>query len=179
MYCRASPLSNFAVGMAKSWQTGAAAPGSALRIRRRLNMSYLPPCIPIRDMQRQGRETRWVTRLTAEAEWVLCRRWRDRHDRSAAHLLVCDSAPVVATIAAAYGRRYGMRADDLIGECYVGLMRALCRFDPDCGERFATYAACRVHAAVQEFLLTNWSSLKLGDRRGTASHVYPCTSAVV
>lgn len=128
--------------------------------------SYLPPSIPVRDMAQRGRETQSVTRLSAEAEQALCRRWRDCHDRSAGHLLVCDTAPVVATIAAAYGQHYGVSADDLIGECYVGLMRALCRFDPDCGERFATYAVSRVHAAVREFLLTSWSRLN-----GASVHV--------
>jgi DNA-directed RNA polymerase sigma subunit (sigma70/sigma32) len=179
--CKA--VSNLPVGIAKSWKIGGEAPSSAQRIKRRLNMTpYLPPGIPVCDIPQQGPEMRSVPRLSAEAERALCCRWHDRHDRLAAHLLVRDSAPVIATIAAAYGRRYGMRADDLIGECYVGLMRALCRFDPDSGERFAAYAACRVHAAVQEFLLRKWLRLKLADRCGTASHVYPtavhaCTSA--
>ena len=30
--------------------------------------------------------------------------------------------------------------DELVGEAYVGLMRAVCRYDPDDATPFATYA---------------------------------------
>lgn len=122
-------------------------------------MTSLQPAATAPDDQpHPGRETRAHPTLSAEVELALCRRWHDRHDLSAAHLLVSASRSSVAKIAAAYALRYGVPRDDLTGEAYVGLMRALCRFDPYGGERFAAYAASRVHAAVQALILRRRSA---------------------
>jgi RNA polymerase sigma-32 factor len=99
--------------------------------------------------------------LTAEVERELCYRWRDHHDISAAHQLVSSHLRLVVRIAMGF-RGYGLPPDELIGEGHVGLMRAICRFDPDRGVRFATYALWWVRAAIQDFILQNWSLVKLG-----------------
>jgi RNA polymerase sigma-32 factor len=59
-------------------------------------------------------------------------------------------------------RGYGLPSEELIGEGHVGIMRAVCRFDPDRGVRFATYAIWWVRAAIQEYILRNWSLVKMG-----------------
>jgi len=59
-------------------------------------------------------------------------------------------------------RGYGLPLEALIGEGNVGLMRAVCRFDPDRGVRFSTYALWSVRAAIQEYILRNWSLVKMG-----------------
>jgi RNA polymerase sigma-32 factor len=99
--------------------------------------------------------------LDAATEQDLCRRWRDQHDVAAAHRLACSHIRLVVKIAAGY-RGYGLASEDLVSEGQVGLMRALCRFDPDHGVRFATYAIWWIRAAMQEFILHNWSMVKLG-----------------
>ena len=99
--------------------------------------------------------------LTPEAEQALCRRWRDRHDISAAHQLVGSHVRLVVRIAKEY-RPYGLPLDDLISEGQLGLMRAVCRFDPDRGVRFSTYATWWVRAAIRQFVLHNWSLVKIG-----------------
>jgi RNA polymerase sigma-32 factor len=99
--------------------------------------------------------------LTAEVEQELCYQWRDHHDISAAHQLVSSHLRLVVRIAMGF-RGYGLPLDELIGEGHVGLMRAVCRFDPDRGVRFATYALWWVRAAIQDFVLQNWSLVKLG-----------------
>ena len=78
------------------------------------------------------RGVRSYPRLSTEAERALCYRWCDRHNISAAHQLVGSHLRLVVGVAEVY-RRYGLPLEDLIGEGYVGVMRALCRFEPDRG----------------------------------------------
>jgi len=99
--------------------------------------------------------------LSVESEQALCARWRDRHDPLAAHALVTSHLRLVVAIARKY-RGYGLPAEDLIGEGHVGLMRAVCRFDPDRGCRFASYAVCWIRAAIQEYIIRNWSLVRIG-----------------
>jgi len=99
--------------------------------------------------------------LSADTEHSLCRRWIDHHDIAAAHQLAGSHLCLVVKIALGY-RGYGLPVEELIGEGYVGLMRAVCRFDPGRGARFATYAVWWVRAAVQQYILHNWSLAKMG-----------------
>lgn len=59
----------------------------------------------------------------------------------------------------------GLPIEDLISEGQLGLMRAICRFHPDRGVRFATYALWWVRAAIQAYVLYNWSLVKIGTTR--------------
>jgi RNA polymerase sigma-32 factor len=99
--------------------------------------------------------------LSASEEQKLCQRWRDHHDIAAVHQLVGSHLRLVMKIAKGY-RHYGFSLDDLVGEGHVGLMRAACRFDPDRGARFATYAKWWVMSTIQEYILHNWSLVKIG-----------------
>jgi RNA polymerase sigma-32 factor len=99
--------------------------------------------------------------LSPEAEQDLCRRWCDRYDISAADQLVGSHLRLVVKIARGY-RGYGLPIEDLVGEGQLGLMRAICRFDPNRGVRFATYALWWVRAAIQAYVLHNWSLVKIG-----------------
>ncbi len=89
---------------------------------------------------------------TAAAEQALFRGWRDRHDISMARQLASSHRHLVVKLAEAYGD-HGFPAEDLIAEGHVGMMRAICRFDPDCGARFAPYATRWIQAAIQEYML--------------------------
>ena len=76
-----------------------------------------------------------ATRCTVQnsrenADETLCHRWRDRHDISAADQLAKRHWRLVAELAEIY-RPSGLPWNDLIGEGQLGLMRAICRFDPD------------------------------------------------
>jgi len=113
------------------------------------------------NLSRYIREVHRFPMLGADVERALCCRWRDYHDSSAAQQLVSSHLRLVVKIAMGY-RGYGLPPEELIAEGHVGLMRALCRFDPDYGVRFATYAIWWVRAAVQEFILCNWSLVKMG-----------------
>jgi len=107
------------------------------------------------------RDVRKLPLLSADTEQSLCRRWIDHHDIAAAHQLAGSHLHLVVKIAMGY-RGYGLPIEELIGEGHVGLMRAVCRFDPGRGARFATYAAWWVRAAIQQHILHNWSLVKMG-----------------
>jgi RNA polymerase sigma-32 factor len=99
--------------------------------------------------------------LSNDEEQALCRRWRDQHDQAAAQQLIGSHLRLVIKTAKSY-LGYGLPLDDLYGEGQVGLMRALCRFDPDRGVRFATYALWWIRSEIQGYILHNWSMVKLG-----------------
>jgi RNA polymerase sigma-32 factor len=121
----------------------------------------LPSANSGNNLWRYIRETHKFPLLSAEVEQMLCHPWRDHHDISAAHQLARSHLRLVVKIAMRY-RGYGLPAEELIGEGHVGLMRAVCRFDPDRGIRFSTYAIWWVRAAIQEYILHNCSLVKMG-----------------
>lgn len=82
---------------------------------------------------------------------VLCRRWHDRHDITAADRLARGHRELVVGIAAAYTPG-ALPSADLVAEGQLGLMRAICRFDPDSLEGFAAFAARHVRAAIHDHI---------------------------
>ncbi|MBF0266979.1 MAG: sigma-70 family RNA polymerase sigma factor [Alphaproteobacteria bacterium] len=98
--------------------------------------------------------------LTAEEETLLSRRWLSCRDPKAAERIVKAFQPLVR----AQARRFQNNAlllDDLVGEGNLGLMRALDKFDPERGVRFATYATWWVRAALLDHVLKNFSALSI------------------
>jgi RNA polymerase sigma-32 factor len=51
---------------------------------------------------------------------------------------------------------------DLIQEGHVGLLEAAARFEPDRDVRFSTYATWWIRAAMQNYILHNWSIVRGG-----------------
>ena len=100
--------------------------------------------------------------LTVEREQELARAWLGRHDERALHALVISHFRLVVSQAAQYARRYGLSFADLMQEGNLGLMQATDRFDPDRGVRFSTYAIWWIRAAIQDFVLRNWSVVRIG-----------------
>jgi DNA-binding winged helix-turn-helix (wHTH) protein len=92
--------------------------------------------------------------LENAADETLCRRWRDHHDISAARQLAKRYRRLIVQLAEIH-HASGLPWDDLTGEAQLGLMRALCRFDPDQGVGFATYATWWVAFTLQEYVLRN------------------------
>lgn len=99
--------------------------------------------------------------LTREREHELARAWADDRDETALHELVDAHARLVVSHATAY-RGYGLAIADLLQEGSLGLMQAAARFDPGREVRFSTYAVWWIRAAVQDFVLRNWSMVRLG-----------------
>ncbi len=99
--------------------------------------------------------------LTREREVTLARRWREGGDERALHELVHAYARLAVAVATRF-RGYGMALGDLIQEGNVGLLQAAARFEPDRGVRFSTYAGWWIKSAMQDFVLRNWSVVRVG-----------------
>ena len=97
-------------------------------------------------------EKRKLPLFGAEVERTLCERWREHHDISAAHQLVEKYLYLAGKIAEGYSD-CGIPLEELIGEGYVGLMRAVCRFNPRHGARFTTYATWHMRASIHEYMV--------------------------
>lgn len=102
--------------------------------------------------------------LDAETECRLARAWRDHRDEAALHRLVGAYMRLAISVAARY-RRYGAPMGDLVQEAGLGLMKAADRFDPDRGVRFSTYAVWWIKAAVQDYVMRNWSMVRIGSTK--------------
>lgn len=99
--------------------------------------------------------------LEREHELSLARRWRDKHDEKALHELVSSYTRLVISMASKF-RNYGLPMGDLIQEGNIGLMQAANRFDPEREVRFSTYAQWWIRAAIQDYVLRNWSIVRTG-----------------
>jgi RNA polymerase sigma-32 factor len=98
--------------------------------------------------------------LTQPEEQALARRFR-QGDLSAGHRLVTSNLRFVVKVAYEY-RSYGLKMSDLIQEANIGLMKAVQKFDPDKGIRLISYAVWWIRAYIQNYVLKNWSLVKLG-----------------
>ncbi|MER9768943.1 sigma-70 family RNA polymerase sigma factor [Mesorhizobium sp. M0189] len=97
--------------------------------------------------------------LTREQEYALAIRWRDHKAVPAMQKIVGAYRPLVIRLALRF-RRFQLPMDDMVQEGMLGLVTALKRFDPDLGNRFSTFARWYVIAALQDYVLTNFSSVK-------------------
>lgn len=99
--------------------------------------------------------------LDAETELRLAYAWRDQRDEQALHRLVTAYMRLAVSMAGKF-RRYGAPMTDLIQEANVGLMKAADKFDPDRGVRFSTYAVWWIKASIQDYVMRNWSMVRVG-----------------
>ena len=99
--------------------------------------------------------------MSLEEEIAAATRWRDFRDQAAADRMVEAHLRFVVRIAAGY-RGYGFPINELVAEGNVGLIKALNRFDPEKGFRFSTYSMWWIKASIQEYILKNWSFVRLG-----------------
>lgn len=104
--------------------------------------------------------------LEEEHEFDLAHRWKEDHDERALHELTSAYMRLVISFATRF-RNYGLPYGDLIQEGNVGLMQAAARFEPERGVRFSTYASWWIRAAIQDYILRNWSIVRTGT---TAAH---------
>jgi RNA polymerase sigma-32 factor len=98
--------------------------------------------------------------LSEEREFDLAWRWRHDGDKHALHELISSHLRLVRGIVKKC-QGYGLPSDDLIQEGTIGLLEAANRFEPERGFRFSTFAMWWVRAFVLNYVLRNWSIVKV------------------
>jgi RNA polymerase sigma-32 factor len=99
--------------------------------------------------------------MSPDEELVVACKWRDSKEQRYADRLVSANLRFVIKIALEY-KNYGFPVLDLIQEGNLGLVRAVKSFDPDKGFRLISYGVWWIRAYIQEFILKNWSLVKIG-----------------
>ena len=99
--------------------------------------------------------------LERDEEHGLARDWAYRQDDIALHKLTSAHMRLVIALASRF-RHFGLSMGDLIQEGHVGLLEAARRFDPERDVRFSTYATWWIRAAMQDYILRNWSIVRGG-----------------
>lgn len=106
-------------------------------------------------------EIRRFPLLDADEEKSLAVSFLEEQNLAAAHKLITSNLRFVVKISAEY-RAYGMKMLDLIQEGNIGLMMAVRKFNPYKGIRLISYAVWWIRAYIQNFVISNWSLLKIG-----------------
>ena len=111
-----------------------------------------------------------VPLLEAEEEHALALRWIEQRDRAAFDRLIVSHLRLAAKLARGY-RGYGLPAADLASAGTLGLVKAAYGFDPRRGVRFATYAAFWIWAEIKQYVLANWSLVRIS-QQGTNKRLF-------
>ena len=98
--------------------------------------------------------------LEEQDEKSLAKKWLTKRDEKALHKLTQSHIRLVISFAMKY-KNYGLNVSDLIQEGNIGLMKAAERFDLSIDVRFSTYAGWWIRAAIQDFVLKNWSLVRI------------------
>ena len=122
------------------------------------------PLAAIPSLAAMVETSRRTPMLSAAEEIRLMHRWRDDADPAALDAIVRAHMRLVLSRAARY-RNYGLSMEDLVMEGYVGFVEGVRRFDPGRGFRVSTYASWWIEAALKQYVITNWSLVKVGTSR--------------
>lgn len=99
--------------------------------------------------------------LSREEEKKLAMHYFEKQDLESAHKLVSANLKLVVKISYEY-LVTGFRVMDLIQEGNIGLLHAVKEFNPYKGLRLSTYASWWIKAYIQNFIIKNWSLVKIG-----------------
>ncbi|RPJ10430.1 MAG: RNA polymerase sigma factor RpoH [Deltaproteobacteria bacterium] len=99
--------------------------------------------------------------LSQEEEFEIAVKYRKYNDLDAVQKLITSNLRFVVKVAFEY-KSYGIKILDLIQEGNIGLMMAIKKFDPYRGYRFISYAIWWIRAYIQNFIIKNWSLVKIG-----------------
>ncbi len=99
--------------------------------------------------------------LEREEEHELALRWKQAADQQAMHRIAVSHMRLVVAMAGRF-RHFGLPMSDLVQEGHVGLLEAAARFEPERDVRFSTYATWWIRAAMQDYILRNWSIVRGG-----------------
>ena len=99
--------------------------------------------------------------LTIKDEVKATNLWGKKKDLKSLHLIINSYEKLVISTAVKF-RKYGLPFGDLIQEGNIGILKAAYKFDPKFKVRFSTYAIWWIKSSIQEFVLRNWSIVRIG-----------------
>lgn len=120
-----------------------------------------PGLVPSDPLSQYLAEIRKYPLLTAEEERELAVKYFEKGDPLAAEKLVTSNLRFVVKIALEYAKM-GAKLMDLIQEGNVGLMHAVKEYNPYKGVKLITYAVWWIRGYIREFLLKQYSMVKIG-----------------
>lgn len=106
-------------------------------------------------------EVRKYPLLSKEQEFELAKKYYETKDPQLAQALITANLRFVVKVAAEYSK-FGARLIDLIQEGNMGLMHAVRDFNPYKGVRLITYAVWWIRGYIQEYLMKQYSMVKIG-----------------
>jgi len=99
--------------------------------------------------------------LSKDDEINFIKDWQLSKNQKSLNKIVSAHLRLVISIANKF-RNYGLPINELVQEGNVGLMQAVDKFDLDRDVRFSTYSSWWIKAAMQTFILKNWSIVRIG-----------------
>jgi RNA polymerase sigma-32 factor len=99
--------------------------------------------------------------LSQTQEKFLATRWKELDELKDSEEILLAFKPLLMNIVKRY-KYYGILHEDLIQEAWLGLCTALCKYDPNRGVRFSSYARWWVNASCQDYVMRNWSIVRVG-----------------
>ena len=99
--------------------------------------------------------------LSKDDEINFIKDWQLSKNQKSLNKIVSAHLRLVISIANKF-RNYGLPINELVQEGNVGLMQAIDKFDLDRDVRFSTYSSWWIKAAMQTFILKNWSIVRIG-----------------
>lgn len=131
---------------------------SLLPVPKPIDTSLVPSGDPV---ARYMAEIARYPLMTREQEREIAIRYRETGDPKAAEALVTSNLRFVVKVASEY-TKFGARLIDLVQEGNVGLMHAVKEFNPYKGTRLITYAVWWIRGYIQEFLMRQYSMVRIG-----------------
>jgi RNA polymerase sigma-32 factor len=122
----------------------------------------LPPAVPTDDpLALYLREIHKIPLLDVIQEQELAKKAFDEKDPASVKRLIQSNLRFVVKIAFEYAR-FGHKVLDLIQEGNMGLIQAVHHFNPYKEVRLTTYAVWWIRSYIRDYLLRNWSIVRVG-----------------
>ena len=99
--------------------------------------------------------------LEKDEEISLISNWQKNKDKKSLDKIIKAYYRLINAVAKKYSG-YGLPREDLINEGTLGIIHALNKFDLSKGFRLSTYARWWIRAKIQDYILKNWSIVKVG-----------------
>ncbi|NSX01242.1 MAG: RNA polymerase factor sigma-32 [Deltaproteobacteria bacterium TMED58] len=132
--------------------------------------------VPANSLEKYLTEISNYEILSREEEAKYAQEYRDSGDLQSARKLITANLKFVVKIAMEY-RNYGLNLMDVIQEGNLGLMQAVTKFDPTKRYRLISYGVWWIRAYIQNFIMKNWSLVKIGTTQGQRKLFYKIRSA--